>query len=172
MHSIAGIDIPTSGSVLLNNMDMNTYSHRNRITFLSFVTQTPHMIKELTVYENCAIAGHIMGLPEPLIKQRLTKLFELLNLTNTLDWNSGQLSGGQLQRIALIRALVTQPAFLLADELTGSLDQETGKEVVNLLLTCQKKWGMGLILSSHNRYVTDQMEIVFTIKNGILIPVI
>jgi lipoprotein-releasing system ATP-binding protein len=172
MHLLAGIDAPTSGTVVYDGENIQIMNPKERIVAISFVIQTPHMIKELTAYENCQLAGKIIGLSNETIQERLDELFELLELDHTRNWNVGQLSGGQLQRIALIRALVVRPTFLLADEPTGNLDQETGKQLLNTMLTCQKKWGMGLIISSHNSYVIDQMSVVFTIKNGILVPVL
>lgn len=172
MHLLAGIDTPTGGTVIYNGKDVRVMSAKERITNISFVTQTPHMIKELTPYENCQLAGKIIGLSNETIQKRLDELFTLLQLNHTRNWNVGQLSGGQLQRIALIRALVIRPIFLLADEPTGNLDQETGKQLLDIMLACQKKWNMGLIISSHNSYVIDHMSVVFTIKNGILVPVL
>ena len=172
MHLLAGIDAPTNGEVVYDGKKLQTMSNKERSTIISFVTQTAHMIKELTAYENCQLAGKIIGLSNEIIQERLDELFTLLQLNHTRNWNIGQLSGGQLQRIALIRALVVHPIFLLADEPTGNLDQETGKQLLDIMLACQKKWGMGLIISSHNSYVIDQMNVVFTIKNGILVPVL
>ncbi len=169
MHILAGIDTPTKGLVLFDTTNIHEFSNKQRTQYIGFVTQSPHMIKELTVYENCEIAGKIAGISTIVIKERLDELFTLLNLSHTYHWNIGQLSGGQLQRIAIIRSLVTRPAFLLADEPTGSLDEITGKELLSVLLTCQKKWGMGLIISSHNKYITDQLQVVFTLQNGILV---
>ncbi len=172
MHIVAGFDAPCQGAVLFNDKDIYKLSPIQRATCLQLVTQTPHMIKELTVYENCKIVGSIIGLSDQETDFRLQELFSMLGLDHTKDWNVGQLSGGQLQRVALIRALLPRPSFLLADEPTGSLDEKTGKQLLTTLLACQKKWGMGLLISSHNSYITSNMEVVFTIKDGILSPVL
>ncbi len=172
MHIISGLDAPSSGTVLFNKKNIYTFSPAERARCLQLVTQTPHMIKELTVYENCKIVGSILDLTAQETDFRLQELFSMLGLDHIKDWNVGQLSGGQLQRVALIRALLAQPSFLLADEPTGNLDEKTGKQLLTTLLVCQKKWNMGLLISSHNSYITSSMEVVFTIKDGILSPVL
>ena len=76
------------------------------------------------------------------------------------------LSGGQQQRVALARALCNEPVFLLADEPTGNLDIETGKVIIDLLLACQKEWGMGVIVTSHDPYVARTMSEVYQLAGG------
>ena len=171
MHIISGIDEPTSGTIFYNQKNINDLSNKEKAEAIRFVTQSPHMIKELTVYENCFLAGKIFNQSHEEIKEQLEMLFKEFGFIETMHWNVGQLSRGQFQRAALIRALITRPTFLLADEPTGNLDETTGKDVLTILMGYQKKWGMGLIISSHNKYVIDQMEVVFTIKDGSLVPI-
>lgn len=168
LHLLAGFDVPTQGVVCYDERMLSSLGIE-KTRSISFLMQTPLLIKELSVYENCHLAGVLAGLSERAITAMLDELFALCGMAHTKNWQVGQLSGGQVQRIALIRALVTQPTFLIADEPTGNLDQKTGKTIVELLLLCKKRWNMGLIIASHNHYVIEKMDLVFVLKDGILV---
>ena len=155
MHLLAGLDSPTSGTITC--LDTS-----------SFVTQSPFFIKELTVFENIALAGQIKKIPKKELCKKIDYLLDAVGLLETKKWQVGALSGGQQQRIALVRALVTEPTFLLADELTGNLDTTTGKIIMDLLLDFQKKYNMGLILSTHNEKIAERMQVVLEIEKGLL----
>lgn len=154
LHILAGFDQDFSGSIK---------------TIGNLVTQTPHFIKELTVYENCFLAGSIKQQDSRELKKHLEELFFVCSMQGTEHWNIGKLSGGQLQRANIIRALVTKPEFLLADEPTGSLDKATGSSIIDVLLTCKQRWNMGLIIASHNQYVIEKMDVIITLQNGKLV---
>ena len=98
---------------------------------------------------------------------KLLKKIELLDKKNS---KIGELSGGQQQRVAIARALFNDPAFLIADEPTGNLDLATGKNIIDLLLSCQEEWGMGIIVSSHDEYVAEKMNETYELHEGILQP--
>lgn len=168
MHLCAGIDVPTEGSIYLNDKPLHTYSSEERARLIVLVPQKPLLIKELNVLENVALAGQLVGLSEKEAMIEAAYFLEQVGLGDMKDFLTGALSGGQQQRVALARALLVKPAFLCADEPTGSLDEETGKQIITLLLKFQKETGMGLIVSSHNPWVIEQMEVVFVLKDGIL----
>ncbi len=168
MHLCAGIDVPTEGFICLNDKPLHTYSSEERARLIVLVPQKPLLIKELNVLENVALAGQLVGLSEKEAIIEAAYFLEQVGLGDMKDFLTGALSGGQQQRVALARALLVKPAFLCADEPTGSLDEETGKQIITLLLKFQKKTGMGLIVSSHNPWVIEQMEVVFVLKDGIL----
>lgn len=167
LHILAGFDCPSSGSITLHHNQKKIPFNINP-TFITFMTQAPFFISELTVLENCLLPARIYGLSEKESVHHAYKLLQAVHLENVAQWNVGQLSGGQKQRIALVRSLITQPKFLLADEPTGSLDEHNAQEILNLLLFCKKTWGMGLIISSHSKHSAQHMNIVFTLENGIL----
>ncbi len=170
MHLCAGLDVPTSGQVLLNNKPLYDYCMQERARLVVLVPQKPLLIKELTVLENVMLSGQILGMSHEEAKLEACFYLRAVGLEETYSWKVGALSGGQQQRVAIARALVVKPAFLCADEPTGSLDEQTGKQIVELLLRCQKENGMGLIISSHNPLVIEQMEVVFVLKDGVLVP--
>ena len=169
MHLCAGIDTPTKGSIYLQGSDLHTYSESERAKLVVLVPQKPLLIKELSVVENVALAGELLGMPKKQAMEEAAYYLEQVGLTGFEDFLTGALSGGQQQRVALARALLVKPVFLCADEPTGSLDEQTGKQIIALLLKFQKETGMGLIISSHNPWVIEQMEVVFVLKNGILV---
>lgn len=168
MHLCAGIDVLTEGFIFLNDKLLHTYSSEERARLIVLVPQKPLLIKELNVLENVALAGQLVGLSEKEAMIEAAYFLEQVGLGDMKDFLTGALSGGQQQRVALARALLVKPAFLCADEPTGSLDEETGKQIITLLLKFQKETGMGLIVSSHNPWVIEQMEVVFVLKDGIL----
>ncbi len=169
MHILAGFDTCTEGSVLYNRVSLTAFSSLQRAQKIGFVVQSPLLIAELSVYENVILPAKIQGLSEQEYKKRAEEYLEAVDLLHTKQWHVGQLSGGQKQRVALVRALITQPDFLLADELTGNLDSQTSAQLIDLLIGLQKKWHMGLIISSHCPAIVQSMEVVFAIKDGILV---
>jgi len=173
MHIISGLDKPTSGIVLFNNQSIHAFSADDRSRFLNksigLVFQSPHLIRELSVIENVMVPGLINNRSKNECIQRAEELLSKVGLHEKKNSKPGELSGGQQQRVAIARALFNEPAFLMADEPTGNLDLATGKAIVDLLISCHHEWGMGLIISSHDEYVTERMQQVYTLSNGILI---
>ncbi len=176
LHLLAGLDEPTSGAIYYDNADINHFSARQKKVFLNqsigLVFQYPYLIKELSTIENVMLKGLIAGQAEHACSLQAKELLEMVGLASKIDSYPGQLSGGQQQRVALARALMNRPVFLLADEPTGNLDVHTGISVLEVILRMQKEWGMGLIISSHDRYVTERLENVYALKDGLLVQVV
>jgi|ERR1700733_4245081 len=170
LHLIAGLDTPCSGSVLFNNNNIYALSSQQKNIFLNttigLVFQSPYLIKELSVLENVMLKGLIAGKSFADCKQEAKDLLCTVKLEDKIFAMPGQLSGGQQQRVALARALMNKPVFLLADEPTGNLDENTAKEILEFLLQIQKEWGLGLIISTHSAAITERMEIIYGINNG------
>lgn len=169
MHILAGLDYPTTGTVLFNNIAVNI-SSKDHPSFLNqsvgLVFQSPHLLRELSVMENIMLPGLIGGFTRVECATRAEQLLKKVGLIEKKDSRPGELSGGQQQRIAIARALFNKPAFLIADEPTGNLDLATGNAIIDLLLSCQQEWGMGIIISSHDEYVADKMDVVYTLDQG------
>lgn len=115
------------------------------------------------------LKGFIAGKKEQAY-QHATKLLQHVGLEEKAHAQPATLSGGQQQRVALVRAIYNKPDFLIADEPTAHLDVDTGKAMINLLLSCRDEWGMGLIICSHDQYVSRSMETILHLNNGILSP--
>ena len=172
MHLLAGIDTPTAGDVLWDNRSLFSLVPEERVKVVSLVTQSSFLIKELNVFENLLVAGMTYGLPKGRALADALGFLNAVGLSDAKEWHIGQLSGGQRQRLSLARALMAKPLFLLADEPTGNLDEATAHELLDLLSSCQKKWNMGLVISTHSTYVMQKMDVVFTLKNGMLVNVL
>lgn len=170
MHLLAGLDVPTAGKVFLEKRPLDTLTSQERVKHIGFVTQSPLLVNELTVIENILLAAQIIGMTSSNVEKKAQEYLSFLGLEEIGLWYVGALSGGQRQRVALVRALITEPDFLLADEPTGNLDDQNSEQLMQIIMMCQKKWNMGLIVSTHCKEIAQKMEVVFTLKNGILVP--
>jgi lipoprotein-releasing system ATP-binding protein len=170
IHIIAGLDTPTNGTVLYNNVSLQTLSPVQREHFLNksvgLVFQSPHLLRELSVIENIMLPGLISGRTKTDCENKAVELLQKVELLHKKDSKIGELSGGQQQRVAIARALFNEPAFLIADEPTGNLDLATGKTIIDLLLSCHQEWGMGIIVSSHDEYVAEKMHEKYQLSEG------
>lgn len=170
LHILSGLDTPTSGDIFFNDVSlvhadqvMHEQFLRNRV---GLMFQQPYLIKELSVCENVMMKGLIGGMDAHECEQQAVQLLQHVGLSEKITAAVNTLSGGQQQRVALARALFGRPAFLIADEPTGNLDEKTGSAMVELLLSCQQQWGMGMIISSHDQYVFEKMQEVFVLHEG------
>jgi len=170
MHILAGLDAPSSGSVLFNNINVYQLPTSQLEHFLNksigLVFQSPHLLRELSVLENIILPGLINGQKKATCEVQAIKLLHKVELLHKKNSKIGELSGGQKQRVAIARALFNQPVFLIADEPTGNLDLKTGETIIDLLLSCQQEWGMGIIISSHDNYVIEKMHEIYNINEG------
>ncbi len=172
LHILAGIEQPTQGIVLFNDTNIATFNYDQQAQFLhkniGLVFQSSYLIRELTVIENVMLKGIIAGSYYEECEQKGYALLQQIGLASKASSQPSTLSGGQQQRVAILRALFNEPCFLLADEPTGNLDEQTGNGIIDFLLDCQKEWGMGLIISSHDRYVVGKAAIHMKLHNGSL----
>ena len=172
MHILAGLDTPTKGNVFFNDLSLQTLLPSTLAQFLNksigLVFQSSYLIRELSVVENIMLPGLIGGRSTDDCQTRAVTLLQKVDLINKKDSKPGELSGGQQQRVAIARALFNEPAFLIADEPTGNLDLATGKTIIELLLSCPREWGMGIIVSSHDDYVAQAMNEVYELSEGTL----
>ena len=171
MNLIGGIDRPTSGSVVIdgkkifdmNESEMAIFRRRN----IGIVYQFYNLIPNLTVDENIMLPC--------LLDQRkpdagkLDRIVEMTGLSHRRKHLPGQLSGGQQQRVSVGRALINDPAFILADEPTGNLDSRSGREVIELLMAANRKAGQTLILITHDENIALQADRILTISDGRII---
>ncbi len=172
MHLLAGLDEPTSGHVSFDGQALDAMPAPVFENFLNkslgLVFQSPYLIKELSVLENIMVPGLIAGKSNSECSAKARELLAAVGIENKADSKPGSLSGGQQQRVALARALCNDPVFLIADEPTGNLDSETGKKIIDLLLQLQRKYHMGIIVSTHDSNVAQQMQERFQLRDGML----
>ena len=170
LHLLGGLDKSTSGTVLYNNQDIQAFSRKKLASYLSycvgFMFQFSYLVRELSVLENCLLPAALAGRDRNEAIADAQKLLALVGLADKQEGLIHTLSGGQMQRLALARALCNRPAFLLADEPTGSLDAGHRDGLIDLLELCQKEWGMGIIICTHDPAVYNRLDIQYHLEQG------
>jgi putative ABC transport system ATP-binding protein len=169
MNLIGGIETPTSGEVevggqLLTSADDKALTGYRRQQ-VGFVFQFFNLIPTLTAFENVAVVAELVGLSE----QAATDALAQVGLADRADHFPASLSGGEQQRVAIARALVKRPSILLADEPTGSLDLETGRQVLSALRAAAADAGCTVLLVTHNRAIADIADRVLHLGSGELV---
>lgn len=171
MNLIGGIDYPTSGSVLIDGKDISQMSEDELAIFrrrnLGIIYQFYNLIPTLTAEENIALPWKLDGRKENA--QRLTEIVTMLGLEKRAKHLPGQLSGGQQQRVSIGRALINDPAFILADEPTGNLDSKTSSEIMDILKLANQKYNQTILLVTHDEKIALQADRIITICDGQII---
>src|SRR5262245_14766185 len=154
LHVLGALDHPTRGRVLFQGEDLFARDSdalaEFRNTKLGFIFQFHHLLPEFNATENVMLPGLIRGLGFKEMRQRAQRLLGEVGLEHRLTHPVGKLSGGERQRVAVARALVLEPALLLADEPTGNLDPKTGDQVLDLLLEMNRTHGTALVVVTHS----------------------
>ena len=163
---------PTSGQVIVNHMDLGKmprrYVPKYRRT-LGVVFQDFRLLKDKTVYENVAFAQRVIGVPGRTIRESVPRMLKMVGLSSKYKSFPHQLSGGEQQRVATARALINQPAVLLADEPTGNLDPQNAMDIMRLLEEINSR-GTTVIVVTHSHEIVDLMKKrVITIDKGVVV---
>ena len=168
LHILGGVDVPTKGSVIINQTDISTLDETALAIFrrrqIGLIYQFYNLIPILTVKENLTLPLLLDG-RKPDAKQ-IDTLVKRLGLEHRLDHLPNQLSGGQQQRVSIGRALVNNPAIMLADEPTGNLDSENSKEIISLLRQFNKEYNQTVIIITHDEKIANSADRVITIEDG------
>ncbi len=168
LHILGGVDTATSGSVVINNTDISTLDETALAIFrrrqIGLVYQFYNLIPILTVEENLTLPLLLDGRKPD--KRQINSLVERLGLSNRLAHLPNQLSGGQQQRVSIGRALVNNPALMLADEPTGNLDSENSREIVSLLRHFNKEYNQTVIIITHDERIALSADRVISIEDG------
>lgn len=169
IHLLAGIDTPTSGNIFFQDHDISLFSAEQAALFfqknISLVFQHAALFAELTVLENVMLKAILAGCVTADSHAHAQQLLQEIGLADKARAYPAMLSGGQQQRVAILRAIFMVPQFLLVDEPTGNLDEQSSEQVIDLLLHYHKKYGMGLIMSTHNQKIAERMQNLLRVEN-------
>jgi lipoprotein-releasing system ATP-binding protein len=168
LHLLGGLDVPDGGDITVCGLDPRSEDHRLELRrkHLGFVFQLHNLIPDLTVAENLRVPALASGAPAAVTRTRLTELAESVGIAHRLDHRIQDISGGERQRTAICRALMNSPRLLLADEPTGSLDEETGDTVFSLLRHLVQTRGIAVVLATHERRFAEQCDRVLKVRSG------
>lgn len=168
LHMLGGVDLPTSGKVLVEDTDMYNLDETQLAIFrrrqIGLIYQFFNLIPVLTVEENITLPLLLDN--QKVDKKQLDGLVKTLNLQHRLNHLPNQLSGGQQQRVSIGRALISNPAIMLADEPTGNLDSKNSSEIIDLLQMLNKTYHQTLIVITHDERIALQADRVISIEDG------
>ncbi len=165
LHLLGGLDTPTSGRVSWPGIGPREALRPCRVID---IFQGPSLLPPLSVLENAKFPLALRGVQDEEAMQRARDALALFGLDHLADKLPEEISGGQAQRVAIARAVAARPALVLADEPTGQLDSTTGSEVLERLLMVLGAIGAALIVATHDPRVTERLDIVWTMRDGIL----
>ena len=170
LNIMGALERPSMGQVKIqdkNIIDLDeTALCRMRNREIGFVFQFHHLLPEFNAIENTLMPALISRMGQKEAKEMARNMLAKVGLENRLSHRVGELSGGEQQRVAIARALMMRPKVLLADEPTGNLDRNTGKEVVDLLLRIREEEGLSMVIVTHNQQLADNMTKVMEIVDG------
>ncbi|MEQ1815016.1 MAG: lipoprotein-releasing ABC transporter ATP-binding protein LolD [Nitrosomonas sp.] len=172
LHILGGLDAPTSGNIRILGQDIAQINEEERCRLrngsLGFIYQFHHLLPEFSALENVAMPLLIRRLPNQEAYDRAEDILKQVGLSHRLTHTPGELSGGERQRAAVARALVTQPACILADEPTGNLDRQTAESVFDLMLELNHRINASLVIVTHDSRLANRAQQIKQLIDGVL----
>jgi ABC-type lipoprotein export system ATPase subunit len=169
---LAGLDRPTRGELTVADHDLTTATPANLTHFrrevVGMVFQAFNLMPTLNVLENASLPGLLAGKNPDLVTSKAAELLDWLGLSRRRDHLPAQLSGGEMQRTAIARALINDPEIIIADEPTGNLDSRNGQIVVDLLAQLNRKWKRTVIIATHSSLADSMATVKINLKDGMI----
>ena len=169
---LAGLDRPTRGELTVADHDLPRASDsaltQYRRDIVGMVFQSFNLMPTLTVLENASLPGLLAGKPFGRIRSKAEEVLSWLGLKNRLTHLPAQLSGGEMQRAAIARALINDPAIILADEPTGNLDSRNGRIVIELLADLNRRWKRTVVIATHSNLADSLATVEIRLKDGMI----
>jgi len=169
---LAGLDRPTRGELIVAQHDLNKTSDRQLTLFrrqvVGMIFQSFNLLPTLNVLENICLPALLAGKSFAATRLKAMALLEWLGLDERLNHFPAQLSGGEMQRTAIARALINDPAIILADEPTGNLDSRNGRIVINLLAELNQKWNRTVLIATHSTLADNKASVKLVLKDGMV----
>lgn len=171
LHLLSGLDTPDSGTVFFNGQNISDYTDEEKAVFrrrhIGFIFQQFNLLEDYDIKTNICMPLFLDGIrPDSCFLQELT---DILGLTDLLLRFPNEISGGEQQRAAIARSLITKPQIIFADEPTGNLDEQTSKETTNLLFLCMRTFGQTLFLATHDLDLARKTDHIFHLENGYIL---
>lgn len=174
LHMAGLLDSPTAGDIEVDGQASAKLNDAARTALrrrtIGFVYQFHQLLPEFSALENIVLPQMIAGVPRRAAAARATELLTLVGLKDRLSHRPGKLSGGEQQRVAIVRAIANQPKLLLADEPTGNLDPTTAEGVFAELMRLVRTTGLAALIATHNLDLARRMDRVVTLRDGALVP--
>lgn len=174
LNLIGTLDRPDSGKMIFDGQDLSAMNGSQLAQFrnrkIGFVFQMHHLLPQLSLMENVLLPTLTdPGLQGKETEERAKRLIERVGLSGVVNQKPSELSGGECQRTAVVRALINRPALLLADEPTGALDQKSSGNLTDLLIELNKEEGVALVVVTHSLDVAEKMDRIYRLDNGRLV---
>lgn len=173
LHILGTLDQADKGQVSLNGQQINALSGKKLAAFrnnhIGFIFQFHHLLPEFTALENVCIPGWIAGKKKKEVMARAQTLLQTLGLAQRMENKPQQLSGGEQQRVAVARALINNPAIVMADEPTGNLDSANAKELHQLFIDLRNRFNQTFLIVTHNEELAKMSDRVLMMKDGLMV---
>jgi len=173
LQILGTLDRPSSGEVLINQTNPHLLNEKKLAQFrnleIGFVFQFHHLLPEFTAHENICIPAYISNSNTKEIHRKADDLLDYFDLSNRANHKPDELSGGELQRISVARALINSPSILLADEPTGNLDSESAKQMHKLFSKLNKEFNQTIVVVTHNKELANITHRQLFIRDGLIV---
>ncbi len=173
LHILGTLDAPDNGSIVMNGENIGSLKGKKLAAFrnshIGFVFQFHHLLPEFTALENVCIPGWIGGKNKVATEKKAKELLDYLGLNQRLENKPGQLSGGEQQRVAVARALINNPAIILADEPTGNLDSANAHDLHQLFINLRNEFDQTFLIVTHNEDLAKKSNRILQMKDGMMV---